>query len=171
MKSAFLIATIVAATFFLEADEGKRPQAEVLFFIATDCPVANYYAPEINRIFSEYEAQGIVFSLIYPNTDLTEEEVATHRRDYDLKIEGRIDKDHILVKKSGATTTPEVAVFNADGKLIYRGMIDDLYTELGDRRRVASQRYLRDVLALCLEQKGVVFSETKPIGCLIESIK
>lgn len=171
MKKLFLIAAMVVATCFLHADEGEKPKAEVWFFIATDCPVANHYAPEISRIFSEYETQGIAFSLIYPNTDLTLEEVATHRREYALKIEGRIDKDHALVKKAGVTTTPEVAVFNKDGKLIYRGMIDDLYTEFGDRRRVASQRYLRSILALCLEQEAVAFSETKPVGCLIESLK
>ena len=171
MKKYLLMISLIMTVSWLSADNEEKPKVEVLFFVATDCPIANHYAPEISRIWAEFNDQGVEFSLIYPNTKLTDKQVADHRREYGLKISGIIDHDHTFVKKAGATTTPEVAVFNSDGKLVYRGMIDDLYTELGDRRRVASKRYLRDVLPLCLKNKAVLFSETAAVGCLIESIK
>lgn len=171
MKQLLVILAVIAGTGWLGADDKEKPEAEVWFFVATDCPIANYYAPEINRIVAEYAEDGIDFSLIYPHAALTEAEVADHRREYALNVSGTIDHDHSLVKKAGVTTTPEVAVFDSEGILIYRGLIDNLYTEFGDRRRVASKRYLRDVLTLCLKKEAVEFTETDPVGCLIESIK
>lgn len=171
MKHLFIIVALFATAGVLLADTEERAGAEVWFFVATDCPIANHYAPEINRIFTEYSERGISFSLIYPDVALTKEEVAEHRREYALKVDGRVDRDHAFVEKAGVTTTPEVAVFDREGSLIYRGMIDDLFSEFGDRRRVASKRYLRDVLDQYLADKSVQFTETDPVGCLIESIK
>src|SRR4051812_13136377 len=39
--------------------------ANVLFFVSTDCPVANGYAPEIQRICGAYAGKGIACSLVY----------------------------------------------------------------------------------------------------------
>ena len=171
MKRFFIIIALIAATAWPSAAAEEDVTAEVWFFVATDCPIANHYAPEINRIFLEFGPQGVSFSLIYPNTELTEEQVAEHRREYDLKVAGKIDREHAQVEKAGVTTTPEVAVFDSKGSLIYRGLIDDLYAEFGDRRRVASKRYLRDALNQYLDGKKSQFTETVPVGCLIESIK
>ena len=171
MKQLFLIVTFFLTAFFPSANAEEKSVAEVWFFVATDCPIANHYAPEINRIFTEYSEQGIAFSLIYPDATLTAKQIEAHRQEYALKVDGRVDREHAFVQKAGVTTTPEVAVFNREGALIYRGMIDDLYSEFGDRRRVASKRYLREVLDQYLAGKPVQFTETDPVGCLIESIK
>src|ERR1700674_1680278 len=40
-------------------------RATVLFFIATDCPISNFYAPEIQRICGEYGTKGVACSLLY----------------------------------------------------------------------------------------------------------
>jgi len=34
-------------------------QAAVLFFIATDCPISNFYAPEVQGICKDYGTQGV----------------------------------------------------------------------------------------------------------------
>lgn len=39
--------------------------AHASFLVATDCPLFNAYAPEIGRIVSEFEKNGIAFCLIY----------------------------------------------------------------------------------------------------------
>jgi len=46
--------------------------ANVLFFITNDCPVANSYAPEIQRICSDYARRRISCTLVY--SDLSVEE-------------------------------------------------------------------------------------------------
>ncbi|MDA7921997.1 redoxin domain-containing protein [Verrucomicrobiales bacterium] len=173
MRLFTVILAVLMVGQCLRADEKEnlRPTAEVWFFVAIDCPIANHYVPEMNRIAAEYQDRGVSFSLIYPNTALTEEQLAAHRTEYELKIDGRIDRDHSHVKRAGVTTTPEVAVFDRNGILIYRGMIDNLFTEFGDRRQVASKRYLRDILKQCETERDIPLTFTEPVGCLIEPIK
>jgi hypothetical protein len=43
--------------------------ANILFFITNDCPIANSYAPEIQRICGDYAAKGVGCTLAY--SDLT----------------------------------------------------------------------------------------------------
>ena len=149
---------------------GEEPVAKVMIFVATDCPIANSYTPELNRLRDEYAAKRIEFLLVYPDHALTEEEVKKHLTEYGLTLLTKIDRDHALVKKAGVTTTPEVAVFDATDKLIYRGRIDNLYADYGERRRAVTERYLRDALDATLRGERPALSETKPIGCLIELI-
>ena len=44
-------------------------RASVVFFVATDCPVSNSYAPEIQRVCREYGPRGVECSLIYEDVD------------------------------------------------------------------------------------------------------
>src|ERR1700704_3230630 len=59
--------------------EGK---ANVLFFVCTDCPVSNSYAPEIQRICREYGTKGVGCSLIYEDLDATVATVRKHLGEY-----------------------------------------------------------------------------------------
>ena len=43
----------------------------MLVFIAHDCPIANGYAPEIQRIAAHYGPQKIAFYLVYVEPDLS----------------------------------------------------------------------------------------------------
>ena len=45
-------------------------KANVLFFVATDCPVSNSYAPEIQRVCREYGPRGVGCVLVYEDVDL-----------------------------------------------------------------------------------------------------
>lgn len=146
------------------------PVAIVSIFIATDCPIANSYAPEINRLWEEYTKSGIEIRLIYPDPDVTEDEVNRHVADYSLKPVTVIDRDHTRVKKAGVTITPEVAVSDPAGKVIYRGRIDNLYADYGERRREVTERYLRDALDAVLKGTKPAVTKTEAIGCLIERL-
>lgn len=39
--------------------------ANVIFFVATDCPISNSYAPEIQRVCREYRPRGVGCALVY----------------------------------------------------------------------------------------------------------
>ena len=74
------------------------------------------------------------------------------------------------MKTAGASITPEVAVFDSEDKLLYRGRIDNLFNAYGDKRRAATENYLRNILKDILEGKELSFTQTVPIGCFIEPI-
>ena len=62
--------------------------ANVIFFIATDCPISNSYAPEIQRVSQEYGARGVGCSLMYEDVDMgstatrLDNEVRRHLQEY-----------------------------------------------------------------------------------------
>lgn len=166
MKFLFLLLSLVLVPF---ARAEEPIVATVEFFISTDCPVANSYAPEIRRIQEEYQSIRITCRLIYPDATLTAREIETHLAEYyALTMPYVIDADHTLVKRAGATTTPEVAVFDGKGELIYRGCIDNRYSRPGDRRREATERWLRDALDALLRGEKPAITRTEAIGCFIE---
>lgn len=167
MKSVYMLA-FWALFCSCGISEESEKKISVLLFVITDCPIANRYVPEINRIFDEYSAKGVEFTLVYTDPTTDEAGIAKHRKEYRLKPEGVRDADHAIVKKAGAKITPEAVVYNSKGEMVYRGRIDDQYTSFGDRRKAPTERNLRLALDATLAGKEVAVKETEAIGCLIE---
>ena len=137
----------------------------VLIFIERECPIANSYAPEINRIIRDYP--GFAFYLIQVDPDLKNSEARKHATDYSLQAPVIIDPQHELVKLSGARVTPEAAVFSPSGSLLYLGRIDDKFAGFGKSRVEATQRDLRGALNAVKAGQPVPVARTKAIGCYI----
>jgi len=76
------------------------------------------------------------------------------------------DPKHTLVKYTGATITPEAAVF-AGGRLVYLGRIDDRYVELGLERAAPTRRDLADALAAVIAGTRIAEAKTQAVGCFI----
>ena len=84
------------------------------------------------------------------------------------------DPRHELVKATGASVTPEAAVFgfNRSGaRMIYRGRIDDQYAAFGKHRPAPTVRDLEDVLNAVVNGKAVKFKTTPAVGCYISDLK
>ena len=148
--------------------EGK---ASVLFFITSDCPIANSYAPEIQRICSEYGPKQVSCNLVYVDPDLTVAEVKKHVKDFGYSnLPAILDSSQQLVKAAGATITPETAIIGPSGQVLYRGRIDNVYAALGKRRPEATERDLRKALDEILSNKPVSTPQTQAIGCYIPPV-
>lgn len=170
----FLLSLLFLASLLTSAQEEKTghstPRGKVWIFVAVDCPIANGYAPELNRLQQDFESRGIDFTLVYPEPSLHESSIISHLKEYSLDFDYHHDRTHRLVTKSGVIVTPEAAVFDSNDQLIYRGKIDDRYSEFGDRRSIATKTYLRDVLEQLLAGEEIGFHETESIGCYIEAL-
>jgi hypothetical protein len=150
---------------------GKGRDA-VLFFVTNDCPISNAYAHEIARICSEYGPKGADCSLVYVDPTVTDNQARTHASTYGHGAYPRfVDRRHELVKATGVTITPEVAVVNSSGQVVYRGRIDNSFTALGQPRRDPTVRDLRDALDATLSGKPAPHAETKALGCYITDLK
>ena len=146
-------------------------KASVLFFITTDCPISNSYAPEIQRICSEYSPKKISCDLIYVDPDLTTADVKKHVKDFGYaNLTAILDSSQRLVHAAGATITPEAAIVGPAGHVLYRGRIDNVYAALGKRRQEATERDLRKALDQIVGGKSVTTSQTQPVGCYIPPI-
>lgn len=169
-RRSLFVALILCLTSLSLKAEAEDFDLEVDFFIAVDCPIANAYAPEINRLYQQFGSDRVRFRLVYPETTLQKSDVEAHRKEFELKPEGVIDTDHALVERAGATVTPEVAVFDRTGTLRYRGKIDNLYVDYGAKRRFATRKHLKNALRQLLAGEPFEFLEVEAIGCFIEPL-
>ncbi len=148
--------------------EGK---ASVLFFITSDCPISNSYAPEIQRICSEYGPKQVSCDLVYVDPTLTVADVKKHVQDFGYSsVPAILDSSQKLVRAAGATITPEAAIIGPSGQVLYRGRIDNVYAALGKRRPEATERDLRKALDEIVSGKPVSAPQTQAIGCYIPPV-
>jgi hypothetical protein len=143
---------------------------DLLFFVATDCPISNRYAPEIARICADYRARGVRCFLVYPDATADTAAVSAHVREYGLTqaAPAILDRDHAIVRAVGARVTPEAALYSSTGR-VYRGRIDDWYVDVGRSRRQATQHDLRTRIDAALAGRSIAPAETEAVGCFIAS--
>lgn len=144
---------------------GKR--VVVLYFSTTDCPIANSYVPEINRIAQAYSSRGVAFYAVQGDATITSADVARHAKEFGFQFPYLFDPDESLAAFTGATTIPEVAVLSPQGDLLYLGRIDDRQVDYGKQRPQATQLDLRNALDAVLSGKPVPHPRTQPVGCSI----
>ena len=143
----------------------KGQKATVLFFLTTECPVGNGYAPEIARIVRDYRQQGVVCYGIYAGEKPAE--ITRHLHDYRLPLTALLDPERHLAKLTGATVTPEACILSPGGEMLYRGRIDDRAIKPGTVRVEPRVRDLRLALEAVLSGKPVALKFTKAIGCYL----
>ncbi len=142
--------------------------ANVLFFVTTDCPVSNQYAPEIQRICAAYASKGVHCALIYEDVQAAAADVRTHVADHRLTaIDAALDADGALAARVHATITPEAVVIDHQGATRYEGRIDNFYASFGHSRQVVTVHDLRDALDALVAGRPVARPSTDAIGCYI----
>lgn len=146
-------------------------RVRVLLFVRTDCPITNRYAPELQRLAHEFQAQNVRFWMIYPDATETPASIEKHIKDYNFPGTPLRDSDHELVKRAHVTIAPEAAVFDAAGNLKYHGRIDDRYVNVGTARREAQTHDLENAISAVLAGKPVAHPETKAVGCWLADIE
>lgn len=144
----------------------------VLIFIGTTCPISERYSPEIQRLEAEFEPRGVIFWLVDPDAEDTPSAIRKFLQAYGYTSDTQVLRDlgHVLVKESGVEVTPEAAVFT-DGRLAYRGRIDNWYVRLGFARRATTKHDLEAALSALLAGKPVKARYTEAVGCFISDME
>jgi hypothetical protein len=146
----------------------RTARAHVSIFVTTDCPISNYYAPEIQHLCTEYAAKGLTCSLVYEDVAVDEAQMRVHLAEYGYRdVPASLDRDRSLARRAGATVTPQAVVTDATGRIRYRGRIDNRYQDFGRPRRVVTERSLRDAIDAVLAGHAVPTFETPALGCHI----
>ncbi len=149
------------------ADAGP---ASVFLFMRSDCPIANRYAPELRRLHESFSPRGVRFWLVYVDPQEEAGSIGRHAEEYQVPGEILRDSHHDLVRLTGARVTPEAAVFDAGGRLVYRGRIDDRYPDFGKARAQPNRRDLKLALESVLQGETVAEPETRAVGCFIADL-
>lgn len=149
-------------------------RASIVFFVATDCPISNSYAPVIQRACREYGPRGVDCSLIYEDVDThptpahLDQLVRAHMQEYGYtEFTAVVDRDRAVATYAKATVTPQAFVIDRSGEIRYRGRIDNLYAAFGRTRQQVTSHDLRDALDAVLAGGKVQHPETEALGCFI----
>jgi hypothetical protein len=148
--------------------------ANVVFFVATDCPISNSYAPVIQQVCRQYGPRGVSCSLIYEDVDThpsaahLDQQVRQHLKEYGYEgFSGVVDRERTAANYAKASITPQAFVIDRSGEIRYRGRIDNLYAAFGKTRQQVTSHDLRDALDAVLAGRKVLHPETEALGCFI----
>jgi hypothetical protein len=155
----------------LRPTDDPATKAVVLVFLIRDCPIANSYLPELNRLHDAFSSRGVRLFLVQADSETTADQARKHAAEYEIRPPVVLDPRHQWVKKCGATVSPQAAVFTSAGELVYRGRINDQYIGLGKRRSVVTSHDLHDALEALLAGRPIERPRTEAVGCPIPSLE
>ena len=142
-------------------------RATVLVFADPECPISNAFAPELGRLHAEFAPRGVRFFLVYADGSRTPEALRVHAAAFAYPMTAVRDAEHELVRRTGATLTPEACVLLPGGELVYCGRIDDRYVDFGKQRAAPTTHDLRDALEEVLSGRTPARPWPFAVGCSI----
>jgi hypothetical protein len=142
----------------------------VLLFVRTDCPISGRYAPTIQLISREHQKDA-KFYLVFPDKSETPQDIRKYLHDYGYSMAALRDPGHALVKQARAQITPETAVFDAKGSLVYHGRIDNLFVSFGHARSAPTTHELEEAIQSTLTGRPPSNAEVAGVGCYISDLQ
>ena len=146
-----------------------QPAGILVVFTCNHCPFAKRWESRIVELGNTYAAQGVGVVAINANDPKTYPDDSFEAMQARAKEKGMafpyvVDATSDVARAFKATKTPEVFLFDKDGKLVYHGAVDDN----GEEPAKVQRAYLKEALEAVVAGKEVVVKETKSIGCGIK---
>jgi thiol-disulfide isomerase/thioredoxin len=146
-----------------QAFDDNNNEYSLIIFFSNSCPICQYYTKVLNELKIEYPE--IKFNLVFPG-NFSKKTIRKFKVDYAITQNIIIDKKYRIVKKYKATITPQVFLIK-NNEVIYEGLIDDSFYEIGRRKQTGINYYLQDALHQLKQNKIIITPKTQAIGCLI----
>lgn len=151
----------------LAGSAGKK--GTLVLFICNHCPWVKLWQPRIAEIGNAALKQGLGVVAINGNdpAPYPEDEfpvMVQRAKELGYHFPYVVDATSDVARAFGATKTPEAFLFDASGKLVYHGAIDDNAKE---SKKVKS-RWLADAVSAVAAGKPVKVAESKALGCTIK---
>ncbi len=157
----------------LQRSSGKMEHVQgnaytVFVMLSAECPLCKNYMPVLNEL--QRENPDILFCGIFPGKSYSLKEINDFQKEYQASFSLYIDPKKSLSNYLKASTTPECVLIDKMGAVIYRGLIDNWASGLGQKRRVVTEKYLQTAIRDLKAGKPTAVKQTKPIGCLINDL-
>lgn len=141
-------------------ETAKVGKPAVFFLVGVTCPATKPYAERLVALEQAYMAKGVEFIYVYTNIpEKLDEKQAFHK---ECKFTGGFwnDDKAAFAKAIKAGKTGEAIITDKDGKVVYRGGIDD---NLSEPTKVKS-KYVAAALDELLAGKAVTTTTGKVFG-------
>ncbi len=151
--------------------DAKDQKLVVVAFLATECPLAQQYAPRIAKLAGEFGPKGVAFIGIVSNPQESLTDIERYVLAHKIGFPVLKDLGAEVADQFGAKRTPEVFVLdapdrNAERTVRYWGRIDDQYG-VGYKRPKPTRRDLATALDELLAGKSVSRPAVESVGCYI----
>lgn len=165
---AFSLPEVDGGTVSLEDFAGAP--ALLVMFICNHCPFVKHVRGELARIGREYAARGVAVVAISPNDPVAYPDDAPERMREEKREAGYVfpylfDETQEVAQAYQAACTPDLYLFDADRRLVYRGQLDDSRPTNGVP---VTGRDLRAALDAVLEGRPVPADQKPALGCSIK---
>jgi peroxiredoxin len=182
MTHAAVTPGATAPDFTLTAVDGKpvslsqfRGKYVVLEWFNSECPFVqkHYTSGNMQKLQSRYTSEGIVW-LAINSTNPEHSNYRDPQRSREIMSQWKGSPTALLLDPEGgvgrayeARTTPHMYIIDPQGKLVYRGGIDDK-PSFSPRDIPDSRNYVATALDELLAGKPVNENDTRPYGCSVK---
>ena len=147
----------------------KGAKGTLVVFTCNACPFAKKWETRVTRIGNAAMGRGIGVIAINSNDPGRNPEdgfdvMQARAKQRGMKFAYAVDGTSQVAGAFGANHTPEVFLFDAAGKLVYHGAVDDN----ADDAKAVKNAYLENAIASVASGKKVAMAQTKAIGCSIK---
>ncbi|MGK7923309.1 MAG: thioredoxin family protein [Trichodesmium sp.] len=144
-------------------------QVVCVIFLSNECPEVNSYIDRIKQLQKDFQYQGLIIigmnannAIVSPADSFEKMKEFATNNEFNFPYIRDVTQDVAI--SFGAEKTPQAFLLDREGKLRYRGLIDDNVNQ-PEAVKVA---YLRQAIAQLLEGEIVTLSTTESIGCSIK---
>ncbi|MCS7156688.1 MAG: thioredoxin family protein [Blastocatellia bacterium] len=147
----------------------KGPKGTLVIFSCNSCPWVKAWETRIAEVGNWAQKQGIGVIMINSNDPAKNPEDSYEVMQQRTKERGFefpyvVDATSDVARAFGATHTPEFFLFDATGKLVYTGALDDN----ARNPEAVKERYLQNAIEALLAGKPIPVAQTRSIGCTIK---
>lgn len=148
--------------------DAMKKNGLLVMFSCNTCPVVHKYETRTVEICKKALENNIGVILLNPNEAYREKgDSYSDMQDYAKKLGYSwnyvIDNNSVMADAFGATRTPEIFLFNNQGKLAYHGAIDDNANSAD-----AAISYMKPAIENLAAGKKIEPEKTKSVGCTIK---
>lgn len=153
----------------LSIAQAAGAKGTLVVFTCNACPWVKNWQTRIAEVGNAAAKQGIGVIAINANDPAQNaedgyDEMKKRAKQLGMRFPYVVDASSDVARAFGASKTPEAFLFDAKGKLVYHGTIDD---NARDAKAVKS-RWLSDAVVAVAAGKSVAEAQTKALGCSIK---
>src|SRR5687767_14864307 len=174
-KAAGLAIGDAAPNFTLKDQDGNdvnladlKGKFVVLEWLNPGCPFVKrlYDEKAFQALYDKYSGKDVAYFAIQSGSGTTPEKLKKFAEENGIKYKLLADTDAAVAKSLGAKTTPHMFVVDKEGKLAYRGAIDD---DPDGKKKEGRTNYVSKALDELFAGQPVSIPETKSYGCGVKT--
>jgi peroxiredoxin len=138
----------------------------ILVFTSNRCPVATAYQDRLKATQEEYADEEVQVVAVNVGRGAAESlpKMKERAAAAGFNFPYLLDAERHVARAYGVTATPQVFLLDAQRNVAYMGRIDDAAEE-----RDVKRRFLLDAIRAVLAGERPEVSETRPVGCAVET--